>query len=96
MNRARAPQQGDNDPSGKRGKPNTAQVAINLGIAAGMVIALVGAFLWASAWTALGVVFVAAALVFIIAFKGVALAFGWIVAHGRRNISQDNQETGER
>jgi hypothetical protein len=65
MNRARAPQ-GDNDPSGKRGKPNTAQVAIILGIAAGTVIALVGAFLWASAWTALGVVFVAAALVFII------------------------------
>ena len=65
MNRARAPQ-GDNDPSGKRRKPNTPQVAIILGIAAGMVIALVGTFLWAQAWTALGVVFVASALVFII------------------------------
>jgi Flp pilus assembly protein TadB len=65
MNRARAPR-GDNDSSGKRGKPNTAQVAIILGIAAGMVIALVGTFVWAQAWTALGVVFVAAALIFII------------------------------
>jgi len=35
MNRARAPR-GDNDSSGKRRKPNTAQVAIILGIAAGM------------------------------------------------------------
>ncbi len=31
-----------------------------------------------------------------LAFKGVALAFGWIVARGRRNVSQDKQETGER
>jgi len=31
-----------------------------------------------------------------LAFKGVALAFGWIVAQGRRNVSQDKQETGER
>jgi hypothetical protein len=66
MNRARAPQ-GDNDPSGKRGEPNTAQVAINIvAIAAVMILALVGTFLWAEAWTALGVVFVAAALMFII------------------------------
>jgi fatty acid desaturase len=66
MNRARAPQ-GDNDPSGKRGEPNTAQVAINIAaIAAGMIMALVWTFSWAQAWTALGVVFVAAALMFII------------------------------
>ena len=66
MNRARAPQ-GDNDPSGKRGEPNTAQVAINIvAIAAVMILALVGTFLWAEAWTALGVVFVAAVLMFII------------------------------
>jgi Na+/H+-dicarboxylate symporter len=46
---------------------HTAQVAIILaGIAAGTVIALVGTSLWAETWTALGVVFVAAALVFII------------------------------
>jgi hypothetical protein len=65
MNRVRAPQ-GDNDPRGKRGKPNTAQVAILAGIAAGTVIALVGAFLWARMEIAMGVVFVAAALIFII------------------------------
>ena len=66
MNRARAPQ-GDNDPSGKRGEPNTAPVAINIVfIAAGMIMTLVWTFLWAQAWTALGVVFVAAALIFII------------------------------
>ena len=66
MNRARAPQ-GDNDPREKRGKPNTAQVAILAGIAAGTVIALVGTFLWAEVWTALGVVFVAAVLVLVTA-----------------------------
>jgi hypothetical protein len=65
MNRARAPQ-GDNDPRGKRGKPTIAQVAILTGIAAGTVIALVGAILWAPMGAALGVVFVAAALIFII------------------------------
>jgi uncharacterized membrane protein len=37
------------------------------GIAAGTVIALVGTFLWAEVWAALGVVFVAAVLVFITA-----------------------------
>ncbi len=31
-----------------------------------------------------------------LAFKGVALAFGWIVAHGRQNVSQDKQEIDER
>ena len=66
MNRARAPQ-GDNDPRGKRGKPNTAQVAILAGIAAGTVIAVVGMFLWAGVWDALAVVFVAPILVFIVA-----------------------------
>ena len=65
MNRERAPQ-GDNDPRGKRGKPNTAQVAILAGIAAGTVIALVGAFLWAPIGMAFGVVFFAAGLLFII------------------------------
>ena len=66
MNRARAPQ-GDNDPSGKRGEPNTAPVAINIVfIAAGIIMTLVWTFSWAQAWTALGVVFVAAALIFII------------------------------
>ena len=65
MNGARAPQ-GDNDPRGKRGKPNTAQVAILAGIAAGTVIALVGAFLWAPWGIAIGLVFFAAALLFII------------------------------
>ena len=66
MNRARAPQ-GDNDPSGKRGEPNTAPVAINIVfIAAGMIMTLVWTFSWAHAWNALGVVFVAAALIFII------------------------------
>ena len=65
MNRERAPQ-GDNDPRGKRGKPNTAQVAILAGIATGTVIALVGAFLWAPMGIAFGVVFFAAALLFII------------------------------
>ena len=64
MNGARA--QGDNDPRGKRGKPNTAQVAILAGIAAGTVIALVGAFLWAPWGIAMGLVFFAAALLFII------------------------------
>ena len=52
-------------PSGKSGKSNTAQIAIIFGIAAGTVIALVGAFLWAGMWPALGVSFVAAALIFI-------------------------------
>jgi hypothetical protein len=66
MNRARAPQ-GDNDPSGKRGEPNTAPVDINIvAIAAGMIMTLVWTFSWAQAWTALGVVFVAAVLTFII------------------------------
>jgi membrane protein YdbS with pleckstrin-like domain len=66
MNRARAPQ-GDNDPSGKRGEPNTAPVDINIVfIAAGMIMTLVWTFSWAQAWTALGVVFVAAVLAFII------------------------------
>ena len=65
MNRAQEPQGDKDHPSGKSGKPNTAQIAIILGIAAGTVIALVGAFLWAEMWTALGVVFVAAALMFI-------------------------------
>jgi hypothetical protein len=37
------------------------------GIAAGTVIALVGTFLWAEVWTALGVVFVAAVLVLVTA-----------------------------
>ena len=66
MNMARAPK-GDNDPHGKRGKPTTAQVVaipILAGIAVVTVIALVGTFLWAEVWTALGVVFVAAVLVF--------------------------------
>ena len=62
MNRARAPQ-GDNDPSGKRGEPNTAPVDINIvAIAAGMIMTLVWTFSWAQTWTALGVVFVAAVL----------------------------------
>ena len=66
MNRARAPQ-GDNDPSGKRGEPNTAPVTLNIvAIAAGMIMTLVWTFSWAQAWTALGVVFVAAVLTFII------------------------------
>ena len=66
MNRARAPQ-GDNDPSGKRGEPNTAPVTLNIvAIAAGMIMTLVWTFSWAQAWTALGVVFIAAALIFII------------------------------
>ena len=66
MNRARAPQ-GDNDPSGKRGEPNTAPVDINIvAIAAGMIMTLVWTFSWAQAWNALGVVFVAAVLTFII------------------------------
>ena len=30
-----------------------------------------------------------------LAFKGVAFAFGWIVAHGRRKIRQASKETGE-
>jgi hypothetical protein len=45
---------------------HTAVAIILAGIAAGTVIALVGTFLWAQAWTALGVVFLAAALLFII------------------------------
>jgi CBS domain containing-hemolysin-like protein len=66
MNRARAPQD-DNDPSGKRAELNTAQVTINIvAIAAAMIMALVWTFFWAQAWNALGVVFVAAALMFII------------------------------
>jgi hypothetical protein len=65
MNRARAPK-GDNDPREKRGKPNTAQVAILAGIAAGTVIALVGSFLWAPMGIGFGVIFFAAALLFII------------------------------
>jgi hypothetical protein len=68
MNRARA-SQGDNDPHGKRGKPTTAQVVavpILAGIAVVTVIALVGASLWAQPGTALGVVFFAATLIFII------------------------------
>jgi fatty acid desaturase len=66
MNGARAPQR-DNDPSGKRGEPNAAHVTINIAaIAAGMIIAIVWTFSWAEAWTALGVVFVAALLMFII------------------------------
>ena len=66
MNRVRAPQD-DNDPSGKRGEPNTTPVTINIVfIAAGMITTLVWTFSWAEAWNALGVVFVAAALIFII------------------------------
>ena len=65
MNRAPEPQGDKDHPSRKSGKPNTAQIAIILGIAAGTVIALVGAFLWADMWTALSVVFVASALMFI-------------------------------
>jgi hypothetical protein len=66
MNRVRAPQ-GDNDLSGKRGEPNTTPVSINIVfIAAGMIMTLVWTFSWAQAWTALGVVFFAAALLFII------------------------------
>jgi fatty acid desaturase len=66
MNRVRAPQ-GDNDLRGKRGKPNTAPVDINIiAIAAGIIMTLVWTFSWAQAWTALGVVFVAAVLTFII------------------------------
>jgi hypothetical protein len=45
----------------------TAQVAILAGVAAGTVIAVVGTFLWAGAWDALAVVFVAPILVFITA-----------------------------
>jgi len=57
---ARAPQ-GDNDPM------NTVRVAINIAaIAAAMIIAIVWTFSWAEAWTALGVVFAAALLMFII------------------------------
>ena len=66
MNRVRAPQD-DNDPSGKRGEPNTTPVSINIVfIAAGMIMTLVWTFSWAQAWNALGVVFFAAALLFII------------------------------
>jgi hypothetical protein len=60
MNKARAPQ-GDNDPM------NTVQVAKNIAaIAAVMIMTIVWTFFWAQAWTALGVVFVAALLMFII------------------------------
>jgi hypothetical protein len=45
----------------------TAQVAILAGVAAGTIIAVVGAFLWAGVWDALAVVFVAPILVFIAA-----------------------------
>ena len=66
MNRARAPQ-GDNDPSGKRGEPNTTPVTLNIvAIAALIIMTVVWTFSWAQAWTALGVVFVAAVLAFII------------------------------
>ncbi len=66
MNRVQAPQ-GDNDPRGKRGEPNTTPVTINIVfIAAGMIMTLVWTFSWAQTWTALGVVFLAAALLFII------------------------------
>jgi len=66
MNRARVPQ-GDNDPSGKRGEPNTTPVTLNIvAIAALIIMTVVWTFSWAQAWTALGVVFVAAALLFII------------------------------
>jgi hypothetical protein len=80
MNRARE-LQGDNDPRGKRGKPNTAQVAILAGIAAGTVIALVGAFLWAPMWTAVGVVFVASALLFTIPVVIFAKSHGGSTPH---------------
>jgi membrane protein YdbS with pleckstrin-like domain len=66
MNRARAPQV-DHDPSGKRGEPNAAHVTINIvAIAAAMIMVLIWTFSWAQAWTALGVVFVAVVLMFII------------------------------
>ena len=66
MNRVRAPQ-GDNDPRGKRGEPNTTPVTINIvAIAALIIMTLVWTFSWAEAWNALGVVFFAAALLFII------------------------------
>ena len=66
MNGARA-SQGVNDPSGKRGEPNTGYATINIAaIAAAMIMALVWTFSWAEAWTALGAVFIAAALMFII------------------------------
>jgi hypothetical protein len=45
---------------------HTAVAIILAGIAVGTVIALVGTFLWAAPWTALGVVFLASALLFII------------------------------
>ena len=49
------------------GEPNTAPVDINIiAIAAGIIMTLVWTFSWAQAWNALGVVFVAAALIFII------------------------------
>jgi len=51
----------------KRGEPNTTPVSINIvAIAAGIIMTLVWTFSWAQAWNALGVVFVAAALIFII------------------------------
>jgi len=66
MNRARAPQ-GDNDPSGKRGEPNTTPVTLKIvAIAALIIMTVVWTFSWAQAWNALGVVFVAAVLIFII------------------------------
>ena len=46
----------------------TGRPEVNLaGVAAGMVIAVVGMFLWAGVWDALAVVFVAPILVFIVA-----------------------------
>jgi Na+/H+-dicarboxylate symporter len=49
------------------GEPNTAPVDINIiAIAAGIIMTLVWTFSWAQAWNALGVVFVAAVLTFII------------------------------
>jgi uncharacterized membrane protein len=50
-----------------RASPTVRPQVILAGIAAGTLIALVGTFLWAALWTALGVVFVAAVLVFITA-----------------------------
>ena len=76
MNRARAPQ-GDNDPM------NTVKVAINIAaIGAAMIMAIVWMFSWAEAWTALGVVFVAALLMFIIPIVIFAKSLG---KHGPAN-----------
>ena len=66
MNTAPA-SQGDNDLSGKRGEPNTGYATINItAVAVAMIMALVWMFSWADAWTALGVVFVAAILMFVV------------------------------